>query len=122
MSIRVDEALILQAQVANLGRPSNRALRYFRRWFHGESRDLKRRKPFAIIDGEATRMLNDEEDLAALRVPEEDDRLSHLLRDHLPLQVSPHVIKRTLVFATDSIRDNLERTPEIVQDISACGM
>jgi hypothetical protein len=112
----------LQTQVANLGRPSNRALRFFRRWFHGESRDLKGRKPFAIIDGEATRMLNDEDDLAALRVPEEDDRLSHLLRDHWSLQVSLCVITRTLLFATDSVRDNLARTPEIVQDISACGM
>jgi hypothetical protein len=92
----------LQAQVANLGRPSNRALRFFRRWFHGESRDLKGRKPFAIIDSEATKMLDDEDDLAALKVPEEDDRLSQLLRDHWPLQVSACAMTRMLMFATHS--------------------
>lgn len=32
-------------------------------------------------------MLEDGDDLAALRVPEEDDRLSQLLRDHWPLSV-----------------------------------
>lgn len=33
-------------------------------------------------------MLENGDDLAALRVPEEDDRLSQLLRDHWPLSVS----------------------------------
>lgn len=84
----VDEALILQSQVASLGQPSNRALRFFMRWFQGDSRDLKGAKPFPIIDGEAKKMLDDDDDLAALKVPEDDDRLSQLLRDHWPLQVS----------------------------------
>lgn len=32
-------------------------------------------------------MLEDEDDLAALKVPDEDDRLSQLLRDHWPMRV-----------------------------------
>ncbi|KAI8939335.1 hypothetical protein NX059_003126 [Plenodomus lindquistii] len=80
------EALVLQSQIAGLGRPSSRALGLFKRWFQGHSRDTNGQKAFPIIDGEASRMLDHEDDLAALKVPEEDDRLSQLLRDHWPLR------------------------------------
>lgn len=84
-----DEALVLQAEIAKLGRPRGRALRFFRRWFEGTSRKLAKKGPYDIIAGEAKVMLEDEDDLAALKVPEEDDRLSQLLRDYWPLRVGP---------------------------------
>ncbi|KAF2827549.1 hypothetical protein CC86DRAFT_275558, partial [Ophiobolus disseminans] len=72
------EALILQVEISKLSRPGNRALKYVHRWFSGKSRGKKS----AILAGEASRMLENQDDLAALKVPEEDDRLSQLMRDY----------------------------------------
>jgi hypothetical protein len=64
-------------------------LGFFENGFRGEGRDLKASKePFPIIAGEARKLLDDGDDLAALKVPDEDDRLSQVLRDHWPLRVS----------------------------------
>ena len=83
---QAEEALIQQAEVAKLSRPSNRALKYFRRWLSGESR---KQGSTAVLAGEANKMLEDQDDLAALKVPEDDDRLAQLMRDYWPLSVSP---------------------------------
>ena len=79
----LDEALLLQAQIAALGRPGSRVLTAFRAWFSGEARSSAR----PIIAGRARRMLDDKDDLVALRVPAEPDVLSRLVQDHWPLEV-----------------------------------
>jgi len=80
----LDEALLLQSQVAGLHKPQNRVLKHFRDWFSGEMRPLK--KP--IIAGRARRMLDDKDDLVALRVAADPDLLSRLVQDYWFLAVS----------------------------------
>ena len=80
----LDEALLLQSQVAGLHRPQHRVLKHFRDWFSGEMRSHK--KP--IIAGKARRMLDDKDDLVALKVAADPDLLSHLVQDHWFLAVS----------------------------------
>jgi hypothetical protein len=45
-------------------------------------------------------MLDDEDDLAAMKVPEEDDRLSQLLHDYWPLRVGANGIQSVVMKLT----------------------
>jgi len=85
---RLDEALLLQSQIANLDRPSSRVLTAFRNWFNGKNRYPKSRGESPILTGRAKSMLDDEKDLAALRPPTDKDALSRFLQDHWPFQVT----------------------------------
>ncbi|KAF1365087.1 hypothetical protein EJ07DRAFT_96542, partial [Lizonia empirigonia] len=117
------EALVLQAQVANLGQPSRRALRLFRRWFGGTSRKKKGLDARPILSGEARRMLEDGDDLAALRVPEEDDRLSQLLSDHWPLSGKPgkNVQDNTRYFRLRHVTSTVAMVSTIVAAVELVG-
>ncbi|KAF2205377.1 hypothetical protein GQ43DRAFT_385983 [Delitschia confertaspora ATCC 74209] len=79
------EALLLQAQIANLGRPSNRVYTIFRNWFDGVSRTDDIRYARAILSGGARHLLNNKADLLALRPQTDKDLLSQLLQNHWPL-------------------------------------
>lgn len=85
---RLDEALLLQSQIANLDRPSSRVLTAFRNWFNGKNRYPKSCGENPILTGRAKSMLDDEKDLAALRPPTDKDALSRFLQDHWPFQVT----------------------------------
>jgi hypothetical protein len=115
-----DEALVLQANIAKLGRPRGRALRFFKRWFNGTSRDLGKKERCTIIAGEARFMLEDEDDLAAMKVPEEDDRLSQLLRDYWPLRVGAIGIQ-SVVVKTHIFRASPGTTRKTTQDTFVFG-
>ncbi|KAF2242886.1 hypothetical protein BU26DRAFT_534434 [Trematosphaeria pertusa] len=71
------EALVLQSQISNLDRPSSRVLSTFRSFFS---------KPSTIVSGKAKHMLDDAEDLVALRPPADTDPLSRFLRDYWPFR------------------------------------
>ncbi|KAJ8123427.1 hypothetical protein ONZ43_g621 [Nemania bipapillata] len=69
----IDEALLLQSQVAQLHRPNKRVLETLRHWF---------KKPEPMLGGEAKKYLDDENDLVALKTSIELDYLSQFLRRH----------------------------------------
>ncbi len=78
-SLERDETLVLQSQVAALHRPNRRTLDAFRHWFS---------KPFPVLGGVAKSLLDDENDLVALKTPPDLDYLSKFLRQHWPTKVS----------------------------------
>ena len=82
-----DEALLLQAQIAQLGRPSNRVYTTLRNWFDGTAGARGPRSANPILSGEARNMLENRQDLVALRPPADKDILSSFLQDHWPFQV-----------------------------------
>jgi hypothetical protein len=74
---------VLQSAVLNLTKPRSRAVRLFVDWFRGNNRVSQ----YSIIGGEARKMLDDRDDLVALRATGDSDMLSSLVQDHWPLQV-----------------------------------
>ncbi|KAL3490637.1 hypothetical protein BJX62DRAFT_251850 [Aspergillus germanicus] len=74
------EALMLQSTVSNLRHPRPRVFAAFQEWFSGGSQGKA-----AILNGRAATMLDDPQDLAALRTPADEDVLSRTLQDHWPL-------------------------------------
>ena len=75
----IDEALLIQAEICRLGRPSDRVLGTFKDYINGKaSKDLAA----PIISGRAKDMLVDEFDLVALRKAPSEDILSRVLQDH----------------------------------------
>jgi hypothetical protein len=78
----LDEALLLQCQIASLDQPSNRLFRIFSEYFHGRNGEG------AIVHGKAQHILKDLTDLVALRSPFDTDPLSCLVRDYWPFQGS----------------------------------
>ncbi|KAL4922949.1 uncharacterized protein BDV17DRAFT_296822 [Aspergillus undulatus] len=93
------EALALQASISNLRRPRPRVVADFKAWFFG-----RRPGEGPIINGKAETLLNDPQDLVALRVPIDEDVLSRFLQDHWPFPFiifqERHVI---IVVATISV-------------------
>jgi hypothetical protein len=85
---RLDKALVLQSQVAKLDRPSSRVIETFRIWFDGGKRKYGGPKPDPVLGGQAKYVLDNEQDLAALKTPADDDFLSRFLQDHWPFTVS----------------------------------
>lgn len=66
----------------DLRTPRRSVLRQFQDWLK-EARDCEQ----PIINGRAEGILNDVEDLAALRLVCKDDMLSRFVQDHWPLKV-----------------------------------
>lgn len=79
------KALVLQSQVAKLDRPSSRVIETFRIWFDGGKQKNGGPKPDPVLGGQAKHFLDDEQDLAALKTPADDDFLSRFLQDHWPV-------------------------------------
>jgi uncharacterized membrane protein len=76
-----DEALLLQSQIASLDRPSERLLGIIRDYFL---------KPEPIVYGPAhERVLENRDDLAALRPPLDTDCLSCFVRNYWPFRGQP---------------------------------
>jgi hypothetical protein len=74
----VDEALLLQSEIARLKRPSSRALETYRHWFQ---------KPYPVLGGIAKTALDNTDDLVALNTLPEGDYISTLLRRYWPATV-----------------------------------
>ncbi|KAH8646767.1 hypothetical protein BX600DRAFT_518792 [Xylariales sp. PMI_506] len=79
------EGLILQSQIANLGRPSSRALEASRAWMHG-GRELREdgSKMLPVLGGLAKDYLDQGDDLVALKSHADVDFLSRTLRAYWP--------------------------------------
>ncbi|KAL2841268.1 hypothetical protein BJY01DRAFT_236438 [Aspergillus pseudoustus] len=73
------EALVLQSSISNLRRPRNRVFAAFQEWFSGGSQGKA-----PILNGRAATLLDDRQDLVALRTPADEDVLSKFLQDHWP--------------------------------------
>ncbi|KAJ5847821.1 hypothetical protein N7455_011778 [Penicillium solitum] len=80
-----EEALLRQSRIAELAGPSNRVLSAYREYIQGGGWKGPSLPPAPIIGGRAKDMLEEADDLVALRKPEEDV-LSTLLQDHWPLK------------------------------------
>lgn len=61
-----------------LGRPSDRVLQAYRGWFHGHQKDSHK------LFGQAKYMLDDKDDLVALKTSVTKDWLSRFLMNHWP--------------------------------------
>ncbi|KAL2808849.1 hypothetical protein BJX63DRAFT_407710 [Aspergillus granulosus] len=73
------EALVLQSSISNLRRPRTRVFKALQNWFSGGSQGKS-----AILNGRAATLLDDPQDLVALRTPADEDVLSRSLQDHWP--------------------------------------
>jgi hypothetical protein len=73
---------MLQSSVSNLRHPRPRVFAAFQEWFSGGSQGKA-----AILNGRAATMLDDTQDLVALRTPADEDALSRALQDHWPFPV-----------------------------------
>lgn len=74
----LDEALLLQREIAKLKQPSNRVLDTYKTWLL---------KPYPVLGGQAKRFLDDPRDLVSLYSSSEDDYLSSFLRQYWPVKV-----------------------------------
>lgn len=75
------EALIFESTLARLPEPNNKTLKAFRRrFFNGGSKDDH---AFPILGGHSSHLLDDADDLVALKVEEEQDRLTVFVQNHL---------------------------------------
>lgn len=75
------EAILLESALISFKSPSPRILEAFRNVFHNRS-DAE--EPYPTLGGQNARILDDANDLMALRSPPEEDRLTSFLRNHLP--------------------------------------
>jgi len=110
---RLDKALVLQSQVAKLDRPSSRVIETFRIWFDGGKQENGGRKPDPVLGGQAKHVLDNEQDLAALKTPADDDFLSRFLQDHWPVTVRTEFIFIFLVGLNTHLSSRAA-TPEII--------
>ncbi|KAK4032541.1 hypothetical protein C8A01DRAFT_20386 [Parachaetomium inaequale] len=69
------ETLVLQSQVSNLHKPSQRTLNAFRHWFN---------TPFPVLGGQSKHFLDAKDGLVALTAPRDFDPVSQLLRRYWP--------------------------------------
>ena len=73
----IDEALLLHSKLLALSSPAQRTLKAYKRWFKPEEGDTKLR-------GHSSRILDQEDDLVALRVPAAQDRFTSLVQSCVP--------------------------------------
>lgn len=74
-----DEMLILQSQMSNLHKPSQRTLNAFKYWFN---------TPFPVLGGQSKHYLDARDGLVSLTAPRDIDLVSRLLRRYWPAKVS----------------------------------
>ena len=72
-----EEALLLHSNILQLKKPAKTTLKAFKQWFEPEPRKTKLR-------GNSSRILDDESDLVALRVPADQDRLTRIVQTYFP--------------------------------------
>jgi len=75
------KALLFESTLASLPPPSKRVLRAFRTEFFNEGSDGS--KGFPTLGGHSADLWDDIDDLVALRVQEDQDRLTRFAQDHL---------------------------------------
>jgi hypothetical protein len=75
---------VLEAQVSQLERPTDRVYKALRNWFGGSIRGLKSK---TALSGQARFVYDNKEDLAALKPPADKDMLSRFIQDHWPLSI-----------------------------------
>ena len=76
------EAIVLESTLLSLKRPSPRTLEAYRHVFNNVSPG---KSSFSILGGYGSGILDDRNDLMALKLPQEDDRLTRLLRHCCPV-------------------------------------
>jgi hypothetical protein len=118
LNIHVDEALLLQSEIAKLCKPPRRTLEAVQTWFRtGSSRKDAQYNP--ILGGAATDFLANSQDLACLKAPQHSDALSRLLRRHWPVTVCIQNFGRDIHFATDIVSSKANTTATtLLLDIS----
>jgi hypothetical protein len=101
----LDEALLRQAQIAELSGPSDRVLTTCRDYIEGNAWQDSNRQSVPIISGRAKDMLKEVDDLVALRKPGDEDILSKLLQDHWAFQKRKTVdpLDRTTVYKGEHV-------------------
>lgn len=72
-----DKALLLYSQILNLQAPAHNTFKAYKHWFEPKPRKTKLR-------GHSSHILDDESDLAALRVPANQDRLTRIVQTYFP--------------------------------------
>ncbi|KAH8623256.1 hypothetical protein IG631_21735 [Alternaria alternata] len=77
-----DEALVLRAQVAQLGKPSDRILTTYKDFLSGKAIANAGDDSMDLIYGRASKFLDEASDLVALQKPTNHDYLSRSLRNH----------------------------------------
>jgi len=84
--VAIDDALLRHSEILKLEAPANRTLKAFKEWFG--SPDVGNTR----LRGQSSHILDDENDLIALRIPAEQDRLTKLVQRYFPL---PFVVSPT---------------------------
>ena len=82
VDLKVGEALVLESALVSNHPPLPRTLEAFRNHFENEN---DREGPFSTLGGLSANILDDADDLMALRTPLDEDRLTKLLRYYLPV-------------------------------------
>jgi hypothetical protein len=75
------EALLFESTLATLPRPSKSILRAFQTEFYNHSD--KKSDPFPTLGGHSAELYDDIDDLVALRVRDDQDRLTRFAQEHL---------------------------------------
>ncbi|KAK4125987.1 hypothetical protein N657DRAFT_287459 [Parathielavia appendiculata] len=75
----IDGTLVMQSQVANLHKLSERTVDAFSHWFN---------TPFPVLGGQSKHFLDAQDDLVALTAQEDSSPVSQLLRRYWPAKVS----------------------------------
>jgi hypothetical protein len=78
----IDEALLRQAHISALSRSSSRVLSAFRSYLKGTGHKIPGFDAIPIMGGKAQNMLDNADDLVALRKPADNGFLSRFLRDY----------------------------------------
>ncbi|KAJ9655398.1 hypothetical protein H2201_008812 [Coniosporium apollinis] len=87
MKIRVTmkeyrEALQLESSIASLGQPSRRTLDALRHFFKPKS---EKSDGFTLLGSHSAGLYDDENDLIALKTPQQQDRLTSIVQTHFPV-------------------------------------
>ncbi|KAJ5965584.1 hypothetical protein N7481_012298 [Penicillium waksmanii] len=83
---RRKEGLLRQSQIAQLSGPSERVLSTYRDYIEGNAWKGTYLPSIPIISGRAKDMLEEADDLVALRKPADEDMISKFLQDHWAFQ------------------------------------
>jgi hypothetical protein len=75
------EALLFESTLATLPRPSKGVLRAFQKEYYNEKD--KKSEPFPTLGGSSAGIYDDIDDLVALRVQDDQDRLTNFAQEHL---------------------------------------
>jgi len=71
-----------------LDRPQQRVIGLFRIWFDGGLPNVFGKKPNPVLGGQAKYILDNKQDLACLKAPQDTDFLSRFLQQHWLVKVS----------------------------------